>query len=436
MTARTAVRSLAARIDAATPPGRERSVDALRALAIAGVILGHWLVTALVLVPAPGGAGLRDASPLAALPALAPVSWVFQTLAVFFLVGGYAAARSYRGDYRSWLRRRLARLARPVAWLAAAWGLATLGLVLAGVPGGTIHTVLTLVLDPLWFLAVFAGLTALTPVGRWLVGRLGAGAALLPALVVAGTDLARFGLGGPGWLGWLNVAAGWLVPYLLGMAWAGGAVRGWRAPAALLAGGAAATAVLIAWAGYPASMVGVNGAAISNLNPPTLAAVTFGVAQCGLALLLRPLLARLMRRPLAWAVVATANLSAMTLFLWHQSALVVVTAAGAALGRAPGLVTAPAGGAWIVQRLFWLPAFAAVLAVAWLLLHRLEHGRAAARSARGPRRPRRSPPRPARDRGRGRDGAAPSGVADHVTGPGTAAVHRGAGTVHDVIDAA
>src|SRR5437868_1977382 len=34
-------------------------------------------------------------------------------------------------------------------------------------------------------------------------------------------------------------------------------------------------------------MVGVNGARISNLNPPTLAAVTFGIAQCGLALLLR-----------------------------------------------------------------------------------------------------------------------------------------------------
>ena len=243
---------------------------------------------------------------------------------------------------------------------------------------------LTLVLDPLWFLAVFAGLTALTPVGRWLVGRLGAAAALLPALVVAGTDLARFGLGGPGWLGWLNVGAGWLVPYLLGMAWAGGAFRGWRAPAAMLAGGAAATAVLIVWAGYPASMVGVNGAAISNLNPPTLAAVTFGVAQCGLALLLRPALDRLMRRPLAWAVVAMANLSAMTLFLWHQSALVAVTAAGAALGRAPGLVTAPAGAVWITQRLSGcLPSPRCW--PAWLLLHRLEHG-AAGRGARGPRR--------------------------------------------------
>ena len=93
----------------------------------------------------------------------------------------------------------------------------------------------------------------------------------------------------------------------------------------MLAGGAAATAALIAWAGYPASMVGVNGARISNLNPPTLAAVTFGVAQCGLALLLRDRLARLMRRPLAWAGIALVNLSAMTLFLWHQTAFVTVS---------------------------------------------------------------------------------------------------------------
>jgi len=59
-------------------------------------------------------------------------------------------------------------------------------------------------------------------------------------------------------------------------------------------------------------MVGVNGAHISNLNPPTLAAVSFGIAQCGLALLLRDRLARLMRRPLAWAGIALVNLSAMT----------------------------------------------------------------------------------------------------------------------------
>jgi hypothetical protein len=207
------------------------------------------------------------------------------------------------------------------------------------------------------------------------VRRLGAWAALLPAAVVAGLDAARFGLGGPGWLGWLNVGAGWLVPYLLGIAWARGSFRGWKVPAALLAGGAAATAALVTWAGYPASMVGVNGERISNLNPPTLAAVTFGIAQVGLVLLLRPALARLMRRPLAWAAVALANLSAMTLFLWHQSAFLAVNLTGSLIGRLPGLLTAPATPLWIAERLAWLPVFAAVLAVAWLLFHWAEHGR-------------------------------------------------------------
>src|ERR1700731_1895937 len=104
----SALGQLARRIDAATPPQRDRAVDALRALAIAGVIGGHWLVTALVLGAGNGprsgpssgqghgGTVLSDQSPLASMPWLAPLSWVFQTLAVFFLVGGYSAARGYR----------------------------------------------------------------------------------------------------------------------------------------------------------------------------------------------------------------------------------------------------------------------------------------------------------------------------------------------------
>jgi peptidoglycan/LPS O-acetylase OafA/YrhL len=87
------VRQLARRIDAATPPQRDRAVDALRALAIAGVIGGHWLVTALVPGGNRNGTVLHDGSPLASMPALTPLSWLFETLAVFFLVGGYSAAR-------------------------------------------------------------------------------------------------------------------------------------------------------------------------------------------------------------------------------------------------------------------------------------------------------------------------------------------------------
>jgi fucose 4-O-acetylase-like acetyltransferase len=368
----TRFRDAAGRIDAATPAHRDRTVDALRALAITGVILGHWLVTALVPVHGKSGTTLADKSPLAAMPALAPVSWVFQTLAIFFLVGGYAAARSYRGGYRAWLGKRLVRLSRPVAALAAFWALVGTGLYLGGVSWRTLHTVLTLVLDPLWFLGVFAILTALTPLALALVRRLGAWAALLPLAVVGACDLVRFGLGGPSWVGWANVLAGWLVPYLLGIAWARGAFRAWRVPALLLLGGAAATAALVLWAGYPASMVGVNGARISNLNPPTLAVVTFGVAQAGLALLLRPVLERWMRRPVAWAVVAMANLSAMTLFLWHQTAFLTVTMAGQLIGRLPGLLTAPASPVWVAERLAWLPVFASTLAVAWIVFRRAE----------------------------------------------------------------
>jgi peptidoglycan/LPS O-acetylase OafA/YrhL len=371
----TGIRGLAARIDAATPPHRDRTVDALRALAIAGVILGHWLVTALVLGSAKTGGTVHDASPLASLPALTPASWIFQTLAVFFLVGGYAAARSYTGDYLSWLRKRLARLTRPVAVFVAVWLPLAIALSLGGMARPTERTVLTLVLDPLWFLGVFAVLTALTPLAVAMVRRLGACAACVPAAVVAAVDLLRFGLGGPAWVGWINVAAGWMVPYLLGIAWARGSFRGWRVPALMLAGGAAATAALVVWAGYPASMVGVNGQAISNLNPPTLAAVTFGIAQAGLALLLREPLARWMRRPLAWAAIATVNLSAMTLYLWHQTAFLAVTAAGQAVGRLPGLLTAPSSTLWIAERLAWLPAFAAALAVLWLVFHRAERPR-------------------------------------------------------------
>jgi hypothetical protein len=191
MTGLAQVQRLARRIDVATPPQRDRAVDALRALAIAGVIGGHWLVTGLVAGGSPGHTTVSDSSPLASMPWLAPVSWVFQTLAVFFLVGGYASARSYRGGYLPWLRRRLVRLARPVAALVAVWIPVTTGLLLAGVPGTTIHTLLFLVISP--FITVSslgllagrpAGLLTAPVSGTWVAERL----AWLPvfALVLAG----------------------------------------------------------------------------------------------------------------------------------------------------------------------------------------------------------------------------------------------------------
>ncbi|MFD0147207.1 MULTISPECIES: acyltransferase family protein [unclassified Streptomyces] len=358
------MRDLARRVEAATPLGRDRALDALRALAILGVVLGHWLVTALV---ADSGT-VRGASPLNHLPEFTPVSWVFQTLAVFFLVGGavsargLAAARARREPYRAWLAARLGRLFRPVAALLAVWTAVALAILASGVPWQTVYTLGKLVLSPLWFLLVFAALTALTP----LVARVHP---LWPLAVVLHVDLIRFGLDGPAWTGWINVAAGWLVPYCLGAAWARHGLDDRTAGRLLLGGGAAATVLLVLFAGYPAAMVGVPGAPVSNLNPPTLAAVTFGIAQCGAALLLLDPLRRALRGTAAWAAVALVNLSAMTVFLWHQTAMIAVTVTGLLAGELlghgplPGLHAAPDGYDWVLARIAWLPLFALALLV-------------------------------------------------------------------------
>ncbi|WP_051944474.1 acyltransferase family protein [Streptacidiphilus rugosus] len=374
----TSLRHLAARIDAATPPDRDRAIDALRAFAILGVVLGHWLVTALVF----DSGKVADASPLQHMPQLAPISWAFQTLAVFFLVGGQVAARSYataraRGrSYPQWLAARLGRLFRPVAAVLVVWSVVTVVLLASGVDYATVHTLVKLVLSPLWFLLVFAALTAATP----LVHRLHP---LWPLAVVLYVDLWRFGFHGPAWVGWINLPAGWLVPYCLGAAWAREGLRSRTTGWVLLVGGAVTTALLVLFAGYPASMVGVPGDHISNLNPPTLAAVTFGLAQCGAALLLLGPLRRVLRRPAAWAAVALVNLSAMTIFLWHQTAAMTVAALGLLAGHPLlGLHTVPDGAGWILARLAWLPVFALMLAVCWAAFRHHEHGRGERRSRR------------------------------------------------------
>ncbi|MEV4193533.1 acyltransferase, partial [Streptomyces toxytricini] len=105
------------------------------------------------------------------------------------------------------------------------------------------------------------------------------------------------------------------------------------------------------------------------------AAVAFGLAQCGLALLLRQTLARAMARPRVWAAVALLNLSAMTVFLWHQTAMMAVTALGLTSPvDLPGLHTVPDSALWIPARVLWLPVFAAALAVCLAAFHAYERG--------------------------------------------------------------
>ncbi|WP_422774277.1 acyltransferase family protein [Plantactinospora sp. WMMC1484] len=361
--------------------GRDRGIDGLRAYAIGGVVFGHWLVTGLVL----GADGaLRMASPLAAMPVLAPVTWLLQTLGLFFFVSGYASARSLgsataRGlTSARWLRRRLGRLGRPVLLLLGGWLVVLTCAALLGTPAATLRTAVTLVASPLWFLLPLVAMVASTgPLARAL-HRHGPLRLAVPAVtLVTLSDLAGRGIDPAGWPvplpdgGWrvpVAVLAAWLLPYLLGMALAGGRLGNRRTAVGLLLGGAAGMAGL-GLAGYPTSAVGVPGDGMSNLDPPSLFAVCLASAQVGAALLIRPVLAGALARPRRWAAVRRLNRVAISVYLWHQSTLLGVTALVAlaaglsGAGAVPGLHTAPDGPDWIAARLVWLPVFVLVLSV-------------------------------------------------------------------------
>ena len=75
-------------------------------------------------------------------------------------------------------------------------------------------------------------------------------------------------------------------------------------------------------------------------------------------------------------------MSAITLFLWHQTAFLTVTMAGLLAGRLAGLDTAPTSLTWVAERLAWLPAFAAALAVFWIVFRRAERAPRSGRRGR------------------------------------------------------
>ncbi|MFE0422478.1 acyltransferase, partial [Streptomyces sp. NPDC058953] len=309
---------------------------------------------------------LRNASPLSAFGFFAPASWVLQMLGIFFLVGGYASVRSYHrrtGSTADWLRGRVARLGRPVLGVTAVWAVLIPVLYASGVPGTTLRTGSTLVVQPLWFVGVYTVVTALTPYCVRASRAFGFWAAAPLLLTVAAVDLMRYGPGAdavPSWLSVLNILPGWLFAYQLGVSWGEGRIDRARARI-LLIGGAALFAVLLLVFGYPASMVGVPGEARTNSHPPSLLVLALASAQSGAAILLRERIGRLLARPKVWAPVVVINLSAMTILCWHQTAMLAAAVPASYAGELAGLTTAPDTLGWVAARLAWLPVFAALL---------------------------------------------------------------------------
>ncbi len=362
------VRDLAA----ATPTTRNRVVDLLRAAAILVVVLGHWLVAAVTvrdgeLVPG----HLLDLAPWTH-----PLTWVFQVMPVFFLVGGYSNALSWRGarsrgtTYARWLRGRLRRLLVPVVPLLLTWLTAVSVATAAGVPAATLRTASQIALVPTWFLAAYVIVCAVAPATLWLWERTGWASVVGGLVVAAVVDLVSLWTGSLA-VGFANYLFVWASVHQLGYAWLDGRLGGTGRRLGLAAVGLVGT-VLLVWAGpYPVSMIGLDGAAVNNSYPTRVTLGFLGLLQAGLVLALEPVLRRWLARERPWRATVLVNTRIMTIYLWHLTAMVGVIGLSLLVGGF-GLGAEPLSGGWWAGRPLWWAVLAAVTVGLVALLGRFE----------------------------------------------------------------
>jgi hypothetical protein len=327
---------------------RNRYADLLRVVAIGGVVYGHWLLVSVT---------YRDGR-LSGLDAVEYVSWgrwvtwLFQVMPIFFLVGGYVNSLSWAGhcargeSWTWWVRDRAVRLLWPTAayivFALAATGVARL----AGVPGPELAEAAWLGALHLWFLPVYMLLIALTPAMYAAHTRWGFAVPLVMAVGVALVDTGAVGLR-IHLLGYADYLLVWGSIHQWGFAWRDGTLtaKRWHLNAMIGVGGAALIG-LVATRTFNVDMVGSG-----NTNPPSIALLAFAAVQAGLVITVEPRVNAWLARPARWNVVRRLNSLVMNVYLWHFVPVLIVAAAFYATGVFPQ----PAIGAarWWEWRIIW-----------------------------------------------------------------------------------
>ncbi|HEX2057002.1 MAG TPA: acyltransferase [Actinomycetota bacterium] len=359
---------------AATPPDRDRYVDFLRAFSIATVVLGHWFIAIVVW----RDEYIKVVNVVGVTRGLWLLTWVLQVMPLFFFVGGFSNAKTYesmrrRGHgYGEFMRSRMARLWRPTLVFVAVWTVVEVLLHVFDVGRGGLLRGTFLPFGPLWFLLVYAGVVAATPLMLRL-HRLG-GIVVVTVLtaLVALADVARFALEVPG-VGWANLALVWLLVHQAGFFYEDGTLvaAGPRAHVSMAIAGLAGLIALTNLGVYPRSMVGTDVERLSNMNPPTLCIVALACWLIGLAMLLRERANRWLQKPRPWQAVVAANGMIMTVFLWHLTGYLVTILALHPLGLGRSLDSTPE---WWLERPVWLLVPVIPLALLVALFGRFERG--------------------------------------------------------------
>lgn len=315
---------------------RDKAIDLIRFGCLVVVVILHSMMSAAVL--GPDGA-VTPTVALSTTPGFTIASWFFQIMPLFFFIGGYASLSGWRrmqatgGTWSDYLRSRLRRLAIPVTVLI---GFAGLGLALAselGVPAELLAEASTRIGQPLWFLAVYIGLTSLVPVAAHFHER----APRLTIVVLAAAVFAvdgLVGLTGVTALGYLNFLFVWPLVQQCGFFFADALRSPVRAELnwAVMIVALVVLGALVGLGVYSPNM-------LVNLNPPTGALVLLGVAQMCVLRLGHAWLSAVVaggsepsavgyeQRGRMWdRIIAWGNDFGMHVYLWHMP--IVITLIG------------------------------------------------------------------------------------------------------------
>lgn len=354
------------------PPERNRYVDFLRALSILAVVVGHWLVAA----PYMKDGAVEGGHLLGITPWTQWLTWGFQVMPIFFLVGGFsngvswAATQRKNGHYADWFSGRVQRLINPVMPLFLIWTLFAMFGTAMGVDRKIVAMAAQLALVPVWFLAVYLIVSAVVPWTWNLWRRFGLGSfwGLVAGAMLVDVASLKFGIP---YINFLNFLFVWLGVHQLGYAWQQGRIRN---PWAWAVAGAISLEMLVYFGPYPVAMIGVPGANLSNSMPPTLALLALGVAQAGFALALEGPARRMLDNVNIWTAVVLVNGMIMTIYLWHLTAFVFVMVAAWLLGGI-GLHATPGSGEWWLMRPVWFALYIAALCPLIILFARFERAK-------------------------------------------------------------
>jgi len=357
---------------AQTPQHRNRYVDFLRSFSILIVIFGHWLIATAYFVD-----GTLTSEHLFKIqPQTQWLTWIFQVMPIFFIVGGYANAVSLESAHRKgvryagWLAVRLNRLVTPLLLLLVTWAAIAVSMDVLEVNPKVIQLASRAALIPTWFLAIYIMVVILAPLSYGMWRRLGFASFWVLVAIAVFMDVVFFAAE-LHWPAWSNYFWVWLAIHNLGFAWRDGRMGN---PAQLVMFSVLALAVMwvLVFPGpYPLAMVGSPDQTLSNTTPPKITLLALGIFQFGLLLAIENPMRRALMNLRLWTATVLVNSMIMTLYLWHITVMIVFIgllylAGGPGLGLEPGTLD------WWFSRPLWIAILLVLLIPLTLLLSPLE----------------------------------------------------------------